>query len=676
MRGNATENSLNLIINTFVKLNPFKVPSNPIMVIIWIVAIITLFVPIFDLLFNNYTSTDPVWFVSSISIFIWLSLFFSNFAQNLAEKKNKLYSDKLHNLKNFIICNKLLDNGEIEKTTNDKLEVGDKIVVYQGEIIPLDGKVIKGVASVDESAITGESAAVIRDNSKGKCNVKGGTKVLSNQITISITHRYSKWNDDIADISTKGYKHKTETEQILNIILIGMTFVFIVLTIFLFPISVYFGLKISLITLLALLVCITPTTISALSSAISISGIQKLLKNNIVVLNSEAIEKIGYIDTVIFDKTGTITKGDRMATDIYPIGNTKIMELAEYLVIASINDDTLEGVSILGYIDKKYGISHKQFQKKQLEKIPYSEETRLSGNIYHKNKYIKASFDVIKTIFKQNNWVIPNELFNIVKDIGNQGATPIILAIDNEIKGVVKLQDVIKPGIKERIPTLESLGVKPIIITGDNYYTTKNIAEEVGIQSFICESTPEKKVEFIKDLQEKGKIVAMIADGKNDSPALQVADLSISMDQGSAEVKELSNIVDLDNNPTKIIEVIEIGKQLLITRGSLTIFSLMNDIAKYFIIIPAIFADVVPDIGKLDFMNLHSPYTAILSAVVFNALIIPLFIPIALKIKPYTPEDVAKKLTKILLFYGIGGLLLPFMGIKLIDIIVKFLILP
>ena len=568
-------------------------------------------------------------------------------------------------------ANLLKEDGSLVVIDAGSLKKGDIVIVNTGELIPNDGTVIEGIASVDESAITGESAPVIKEAGGDFSSVTGGTRVVSDKIKVQISVSSGEsFLDKMINLVEGAERKKTPNEIALNTVLVGLTLIFLVVIVTLFPMGLYAGVHLPLSTLMALLVCLIPTTIGGLLSAIGIAGMDRVNKFNVIAMSGKAVETCGDINTIILDKTGTITFGNRLADDFFPVAGIPKDEMIKYSAISSLKDLTPEGRSIVE-LSKKLGIilAEKDFDKAEF--IEFSAQTKTSGiNLENGQKIRKGSGSSIKKFVHEQNGDIPKDLDNIIDRISRLGGTPLVLAVDNKIYGVIYLKDTVKPGLKERFDNIRKMGIKTIMCTGDNPLTAETIAKEAGIDEFVAECTPEEKIEVIKREQAQGKLVAMTGDGTNDAPALAQADVGIAMNSGTIAAKEAANMVDLDSNPTKILEVVEIGKQLLITRGALTTFSIANDVAKYFAIIPAMFIAAIPQMEKLNIMHLSSPMSAIISALIFNAVIIPLLVPIALKGVKYKPMNVQIMLLKNLGIYGVGGIIAPFIGIKFIDLIV------
>lgn len=658
---------------TFRRLHPLYLAKNPVMFVVFIGGLLTTLILIRDLIAPP-PFCEPVWFTGSIAFWLWFTLLFANMAETIAEGKGKAHASSLKSLAKEIVARRILANGEEELVPANQLKRDDKVKIGTGEYIPADGEIIEGIAAIDESAITGESAPVIRESESDMSSVIAGTRVLSNELLIRvISNAGESFLDQMIHLVLAAKRQKTPNEIALQILLIGLTLIFLIVCSTLVPLSLYSKTPISLTIIISLLVCLIPTTIGGLISAIGISGIERALRKNILAMSGKAVETAGDIDVLLLDKTGTITLGNRMPVELLPLENVGIKELARALQLSSYADHTPEGRSILEFVEKNYGNFITQKDMDQLSFIPFNAEIRMSGcDISH--YYIrKGACDAIKNFAEKMNISIPSGYDQLAEEIGRKGGTPLAVIDNHRILGIVHLKDVIKPGIRARFQRLRAMGIRTVMITGDNPFTAQTIAEEVGVDAFLSEATPEKKLDFIRQEQDKGFLVAMTGDGTNDAPALAQADLGIAMSSGTQAAKEAANMVDLDSNPTKILEIIEIGKQLLITRGCLTTLSIANDVAKYFAIIPSIFIIEIPSLNTLNIMGLSSPYSAVLSTVIFNALIIVALIPLALKGVKYRPMGAKSLLARSLLIYGLGGVILPFMGIKLIDTILVYL---
>jgi len=653
----------------FKRLSPFYLEKNPVMFVVFIGAFITTCIFLQNLIYNA-SSHEPLWFTASVSFWLWFTLLFANGAEALAEGKGKAHATSLKTLAQEIMARRLIGKNEEETVPASELKRDDIIKVLAGEFIPSDGEIIEGIAAIDESAITGESAPVIRENDSDRSSVTAGTRVLSNSLIIRIVSNPGEsFLDKMINLVQAAKRQETPNEIALQVLLVGLTLIFLIVCTTLVPFGFYFQSKISITVIVALLVCLIPTTIGGLISAIGISGIERALKKNILAMSGKAVETAGDIDILLLDKTGTITLGNRMPVELIPFEGVDIKDFARVAQISSIEDRTPEGRSILDFIEKNYGNFINEEDLGNFTFIAFSAETRMSGCDNPSTIVRKGSCEAIKIFIEKQGGTIPPNFFKVEKEIGLKGGTPLAVAERDKVLGIIYLKDIIKPGIRERFLRLRAMGVRTVMITGDNAFTARTIAEEVGVDTFLAEATPEKKMKFIKEEQAKGFLVAMTGDGTNDAPALAQADLGIAMNSGTQAAKEAANMVDLDSNPTKILEVIEIGKQLLITRGCLTTFSIANDIAKYFAIIPAIFILNIPELNVLNVMHLASPHSAVLSTVIFNALTIVALIPLALKGVKYRPLGAKNLLARALFIYGLGGILAPFMGVKLIDML-------
>ena len=657
-------------IESFKKFDPRILIKNPVIFVVEIGFFLTLILTINPSLFTE-NEADLRIFNGIISFILFVTVIFANFAESIAEGRGKAQADSLKKTRKETSANLLKEDGSLVVIDAGSLKKGDIVIVNTGELIPNDGTVIEGIASVDESAITGESAPVIKEAGGDFSSVTGGTRVVSDKIKVQISVSSGEsFLDKMINLVEGAERKKTPNEIALNTVIVGLTLIFLVVIVTLFPMGLYAGVHLPLSTLIALLVCLIPTTIGGLLSAIGIAGMDRVNKFNVIAMSGKAVETCGDINTIILDKTGTITFGNRLADDFFPVAGIPKDEMIKYSAISSLKDLTPEGRSIVE-LSKKLGIilAEKDFDKAEF--IEFSAQTKTSGiNLENGQKIRKGSGSSIKKFVQEQNGTIPKDLDNIIDRISRLGGTPLVLAVDNKIYGVIYLKDTVKPGLKERFDNIRKMGIKTIMCTGDNPLTAETIAKEAGIDEFVAECTPEEKIEVIKREQAQGKLVAMTGDGTNDAPALAQADVGIAMNSGTIAAKEAANMVDLDSNPTKILEVVEIGKQLLITRGALTTFSIANDVAKYFAIIPAMFIAAIPQMEKLNIMHLSSPMSAIISALIFNAVIIPLLVPIALKGVKYKPMNVQIMLLKNLGIYGVGGIIAPFIGIKFIDLIV------
>ncbi len=660
------------IIESFRKLNPKAMIKNPVMFVVEIGSVITT-----AILFKNLFLHDFKYmlFIVQITLWLWFTVIFANFAESISEGRGKAQAETLRKSKTEVIARLLKTDGKEEKIKASMLRKGDIVVCETNDIIPGDGDVIEGIASVDESAITGESAPVIRESGGDRSAVTGGTKVLSDKITVKITSNPGEgFIDKMISLVEGASRQKTPNEIALNILLVMFTALFLVVVVTIEPMVSYFHGHISPVIYVALLVCLIPTTIGALLSAIGISGMDRLVKHNVIAMSGKAVEAAGDVNTLLLDKTGTITFGNRMAVSFIPAEEVNVNELADYAQLSSISDETPEGRSIVA-LAKKYVLRGRHLDENNIKFVPFSAMTRMSGvDILDKKENIrKGAVEAISNYVVQNNGAVDKKLIEAAANISKQGGTPLAVAVNSRMLGIIHLKDVVKGGIKERINSLRKIGIKTIMITGDNPLTAKAIADEAGVDEFVSEATPETKMTIIKKEQSLGKLVAMTGDGTNDAPALAQADVGVAMNTGTMAAKEAGNMIDLDSTPTKLIEIVETGKQLLITRGSLTTFSIANDLAKYFAIIPAMFAPIMPWLAPLNIMGLSSPQSAILSAVIFNAVIIIILIPLALRGVKYRPAKASNILTRNLLIYGLGGVIAPFIGIKLIDMLITYL---
>ena len=652
---------------SFVKLDPRVMIRNPVMFTVEIGTAVMLFVTIYSI-----TNKSQGSFAYNFAVFIvlLLTVLFANFAEAIAEARGKAQADSLRKTREETPAKVLLGNGDIEIRSSNLLKKGDVFVCETGDTIPTDGEIIEGIATIDESAITGESAPVIRESGGDKSSVTGGTKVLSDEIKVMVsTEPGESFLDKMIALVEGASRQKTPNEIALTILLAGFTLVFIIVCITLKPFADYANTPITIAAFISLFVCLIPTTIGGLLSAIGIAGMDRALRANVITKSGKAVETAGDIDVLLLDKTGTITIGNRKATSFYVA--TGILEnvFIEACVLSSLADETPEGKSIIELAQVKH--NNMLTAPEGSIFIKFTAETRSSGmDTLDGRRIRKGAFDSIRNIVLRAGNPFPADLEDRVKVIASNGGTPLVVSENEKALGVIELQDIIKPGISERFQRLRKMGVKTVMVTGDNPLTAKFIAEKAGVDDFIAEAKPEDKMNYIKDEQALGKLVAMMGDGTNDAPALAQADVGVAMNSGTQAAKEAGNMVDLDNDPTKLIEIVEIGKQLLITRGTLTTFSIANDVAKYFAIVPALFIVSIPALRGLNIMNLHSPESAILSAVIFNAIIIPLLIPIALRGVSYKPIGATALLRRNIMIYGIGGVIVPFIGIKLIDLVV------
>jgi len=657
------------LAQSFVKLNPAIMIKNPVMFTVEIGTAIMLAV-IIMIAMGDHTQ-GSLGYNIAIFIVLFITLLFANFAEAIAEARGKAQADSLRKTRSDTPANVVLPNGSIKVVNSSQLKKGDVFVVVAGELIPTDGEIIEGLASIDESAITGESAPVIREAGGDKSSVTGGTKVLSDKIKVEVTNMPGEsFLDKMIALVEGASRQKTPNEIALTILLAGFTLVFIIVVVTLHPFAAYANTPLTIAALISLFVCLIPTTIGGLLSAIGIAGMDRALQANVIAKSGKAVETAGDIDTLLLDKTGTITIGNRKATNFYPDKNIDQADFIRKAMISSLADETPEGKSIVE-LARNLKAETGTIDQSGFKFIKFTAETRSSGvDLPDGTRLRKGAYDAIKNRVTRAGNIFPPELDNQVKEIAEKGGTPLVLEENEKALGVIELQDIIKTGIRDRFERLRKMGVKTVMVTGDNPLTAKFIAEKAGVDDFIAEATPEDKLNYIKKEQQSGKLVAMMGDGTNDAPALAQADVGVAMNSGTQAAKEAGNMVDLDNDPTKLIEVVEIGKQLLITRGTLTTFSIANDVAKYFAIVPALFMVSIPALQGLNIMRLASPESAILSAVIFNAIIIPMLIPLALRGVKYTPIGASKLLQRNLLIYGFGGVLVPFVGIKLIDLVV------
>ncbi|WP_426064004.1 potassium-transporting ATPase subunit KdpB [Flavobacterium sp. DSP2-3-1] len=667
------------LVQSFVKLNPKIMFKNPVMFTVEIGTAIMLAVCIAIL----FGAQDQGSFTYNFIVFLVLlaTLLFANFAEAIAEARGKAQADSLRKTREETPARQVLPNGEIKNISSSELKKGDVFICEAGDLIATDGEIIEGLATIDESAITGESAPVIRESGGDKSSVTGGTKVLSDKIKVIVTNEPGEsFLDKMIALVEGASRQKTPNEIALTILLAAFTLIFVIVCVTLKPFADYANAPITIAAFISLFVCLIPTTIGGLLSAIGIAGMDRALRANVITKSGKAVETAGDIDVLLLDKTGTITIGNRKATHFYPAKGVSEDDFIKSAVLSSLADDTPEGKSIIELskmldVNGKIQLDISQFTNHISHTIKFTAETRTSGVVLKDRTDIrKGAQDAVKNITLQAGNIFPEDTAQKVIDISSKGGTPLVVVKNNEVQGVIELQDIIKTGMKERFDRLRKMGVKTVMVTGDNPLTAKFIAEAAGVDDFIAEAKPEDKMNYIKNEQQMGKLVAMMGDGTNDAPALAQADVGVAMNSGTQAAKEAGNMVDLDNDPTKLIEIIEIGKQLLMTRGTLTTFSIANDVAKYFAIVPALFITAIPALEGLNIMRLHSPESAILSAVIFNAIIIPILIPLALKGVDYKPIGASAILQRNLLIYGLGGLIVPFIGIKLIDLFVAIFI--
>lgn len=664
------------IKDSFVKLNPKTQVQNPVMLLVYISAILTSGLWIVSLFGLKDASSG---YTLAIAVILWFTCIFANFAEAIAEGRGKAQADALRASKKDVEAHKIPSADKKEQITavsSALLKKGDIVIVKAGEQIPSDGEVIEGAASVDESAITGESAPVIREAGGDRSAVTGGTTVLSDWIVVRITSEAGEsFLDKMIAMVEGASRKKTPNEIALQIFLVALSIIFILVTVSLYTYSIFSAKQAgidnptSVTTLVALLVCLAPTTIGALLSAIGIAGMSRLNQANVLAMSGRAIEAAGDVDILMLDKTGTITLGNRKANAFIPVDGVSEQELADAAQLSSLADETPEGRSVVILAKEKFNIRGRELSDKNMTFIPFTAKTRMSGVDYDGNEIRKGAADTMEKYVTESGGIYSEECDRIVKEIANKGGTPLVVAKNHKILGVIHLKDIIKQGVKEKFADLRKMGIKTIMITGDNPMTAAAIAAEAGVDDFLAEATPEGKLQMIRDFQSKGHLVAMTGDGTNDAPALAQADVAVAMNTGTQAAKEAGNMVDLDSSPTKLIDIVRIGKQLLMTRGSLTTFSIANDIAKYFAIIPALFLGLYPGLSALNIMGLHSPQSAVLSAIIYNALIIIALIPLALKGVKYREVPAGKLLSRNLLIYGLGGLVAPFIFIKLIDML-------
>jgi potassium-transporting ATPase ATP-binding subunit len=671
--------ALAAVRDSFPKLDPRLQLKNPVMFIVELGSVITTGIFIIDLARER---TGQLWFVGVIAIWLWLTVLFANFAEAIAEGRGKAQANALRATRTTTTALRRSADGHLEEVPAPELQKGDVIVVEAGMVIPADGEIIEGVGSVDESAITGESAPVIREAGGDRSAVTGGTKLLSDRLVIEVTQEPGQsFLDRMIALVEGAERRKTPNEIALNILLAGLTITFVAAVVTLRPFALYAGTNLSQTVLIALLVALIPTTIGALLSAIGIAGMDRLVQRNVLAMSGRAVEASGDVDVLLLDKTGTITLGNRRAAEFITVDGVTPLELAEIAQLASLADETPEGRSIVVLAKEQYGMRGRELADHAATFVPFSATTRMSGVDIDGKRLRKGAADAIKRFVEEQGGRPPVQLDEAVNRVARAGGTPLVVAQDNWVLGVVHLKDIVKGGMRERFDELRRMGIRTVMITGDNPVTAAVIAHEAGVDDFLAEATPEAKMALIKEEQAKGRLVAMTGDGTNDAPALAQADVGVAMNTGTSAAKEAGNMVDLDSNPTKLIEIVEVGKQLLITRGALTTFSIANDIAKYFAILPAIFAFTYASrpgargpLNSLNVMQLGDPKSAIISAIVFNALIIPALVPLALRGVKYRAIGATALLRRNLLIYGLGGMILPFIGIKLIDLVVHNLL--
>jgi potassium-transporting ATPase ATP-binding subunit len=651
------------ILDSFIKLEPRNMMGNPVMFVVEVGSVVTT-----ALLFR---SSSAFWFNLQITLWLWFTVLFANFAEAMAEGRGKAQADALRKARAETVANRVLPGGKIEQVASAKLRSGDVVMVAANEFIPGDGEIIEGVASVDESAITGESAPVIREAGGDRSAVTGGTRVLSDWLKIKITSNPGEtFLDRMIALVEGAERQKTPNEIALNILLAGLTIIFLLAVVTLQPFAIYSGSPQTVFVLVSLLVCLIPTTIGGLLSAIGIAGMDRLVQHNVLAMSGRAVEAAGDVNTLLLDKTGTITLGNRQASEFIAAPGITEAQMADAAQLSSLADETPEGRSIVVLAKERYALRGRELASQDAVFVPFTAQTRMSGVNLDGREIRKGAVDAITKYLQGFGTVLPKDVQATVETIARSGGTPLVVAENRRALGVIHLKDIVKGGIKERFDQLRAMGIKTVMITGDNPLTAAAIAREAGVDDFLAEATPKEKMDLIRREQAEGKLVAMTGDGTNDAPALAQADVGVAMNTGTQAAKEAGNMVDLDSNPTKLIEIVEIGKQLLMTRGALTTFSISNDVAKYFAIIPAMFAGTFPVLNALNIMRLQTPQSAVLSAVVFNALIIVALIPLALRGVKYRPMGAAALLRRNLWIYGVGGIVVPFVGIKLIDMLI------
>jgi potassium-transporting ATPase ATP-binding subunit len=653
--------------DSLVKLHPVTMMRNPVMFVVEVGSVATTVLLVLDRIHGK----PGFGFNLQITLWLWFTVLFANFAEAMAEGRGKAQADALRRAKAETMANRLLPDGKTETVPGSKLRSGDMCLVEAGEFVPGDGEIVEGVASVDESAITGESAPVIREAGGDRSAVTGGTRVLSDWVKVKITSNPGEtFLDRMIALVEGAERQKTPNEIALNILLAGLTIVFLLAVVTLQPFAIYAGAPQTVFVLVSLLVCLIPTTIGGLLSAIGIAGMDRLVQHNVLAMSGRAVEAAGDVNTLLLDKTGTITLGNRQATEFVTAPGVTEAMLADSAQLSSLADETPEGRSIVVLAKEKYGLRGREMSTQDAEFIPFSALTRMSGLNLNGRTIRKGATDAIAKYVEEKGGTLPAEVRAAVETISRSGGTPLVVAENGRALGVIHLKDIVKGGMRQRFDQLRAMGIKTVMITGDNPLTAAAIATEAGVDDFLAQATPKDKLDLIRREQAQGKLVAMTGDGTNDAPALAQADVGVAMNTGTQAAKEAGNMVDLDSNPTKLIEIVEIGKQLLMTRGALTTFSISNDVAKYFAIIPAMFAGTFPVLQALNVMHLATPQSAILSAVIFNALIIVALIPLALRGVKYVPQGAALLLRRNLLVYGLGGVIVPFIGIKLIDLLI------
>jgi len=664
--------------DSFRKLSPVHQIKSPVMFVVEVGSVLTTLL-YFHAILTGKGEASPA-FILQISVWLWITVLFANFAESMAEGRGKAQAESLRQTRRDVMAKRLAKpspDGSVTKIASSQLKKGDVVLVEAGDIIPMDGEIIEGVASVNESAVTGESAPVIRESGGDRSAVTGGTTVLSDWLVVRITSSPGEtFLDRMISMVEGAKRQKTPNEIALDILLAGMTIIFLLVCMTLLPYSLFSvraagqGSPVTITVLVALLVCLIPTTIGGLLSAIGIAGMDRMIQANVIAMSGRAVEAAGDVDVLLLDKTGTITLGNRQATEFVPATGVHVSTLAEAAQLASLADETPEGRSIVVLAKEKYGLRARDIHNIGATFVPFTAQTRMSGVNLDSREIRKGAADSVEEYVKKQGGTVPPEVRAIVDDIAKQGATPLVVADKAKVLGVIRLNDIVKGGIKERFAQMRKMGIKTIMITGDNPLTAAAVAAEAGVDDFLAEATPEAKLKLIREHQKGGRLVAMTGDGTNDAPALAQADVAVAMNTGTQAAKEAGNLVDLDSNPTKLIQIVEIGKQLLMTRGTLTTFSIANDVAKYFAILPAAFLSIYPALGALNIMGLATPESAVLSAVIFNALIIVFLVPLALRGVKYRPLGASVVLRNNALIYGVGGLIVPFIGIKLIDMLI------
>jgi potassium-transporting ATPase ATP-binding subunit len=657
--------------SAFRKLDPRVQVRNPVMFVVLVGSVLVTL----RFVVNLFTGGGPggISFTSQVALWLWFTVLFANFAEAMAEGRGKAQADELRKTRKDTTARRFRNDGSVEVVPASALRAGDEVTVDAGEIIPGDGEVVEGIASVDESAITGESAPVIREAGGDRSAVTGGTRVLSDWIRVRVTAEPGKsFLDRMIALVEGAERQKTPNEIALSILLSVLTIIFLVAVVTLQPFAVYSGRRADVVVLIALLVCLIPTTIGALLSAIGIAGMDRMVQHYVLAMSGRAVEAAGDVNTLLLDKTGTITLGNREATEFIPMPGVELEELADAAQLSSLSDETPEGRSIVVLAKERYGLRGRDLLEHRARFVPFTAQTRMSGADLDGRQVRKGAADAVVTWIVERGGEVPPELEPVVERIARAGGTPLVVAEGNRALGVINLKDIVKGGMRDRFDELRRMGIRTVMITGDNPLTAAAIASEAGVDDFLAQATPERKLELIRSEQGGGKLIAMTGDGTNDAPALAQADVGVAMNTGTVAAKEAGNMVDLDSNPTKLIEIVEIGKQLLITRGSLTTFSIANDVAKYFAIIPALFVSTYPELDRINVLRLDTPQSAVLSAVIFNALIIVALIPLALRGVRFRPVSAVALLRRNLFVYGLGGIVLPFIGIKLIDLVITF----